>query len=539
MASEALLDDASFRRWVALGLDALGTSREEIDSLNVYPVPDGDTGTNMFLTFEHAAAALEGVESGDLAATSRALARGALLGARGNSGVILSQLLRGMSAEIAEDPGAGTEGADGATVTRAFARASLLADAAVERPVEGTILTVARAAAEGSRGADPHNLPEVVISATNAARAALERTPEQLEALRRAGVVDAGGRGLVVLLDAMTQTLTGKRPPHTVIRVEPEPCEGPIDENGYDGPAFEVMFMLESDDNAVQHLRSVLSELGDSLVVVGGDPLWNVHVHVDDAGAAVEAAIAAGRPSSIRITHLLRADALRASGRGGVVQPRALVVVAHGEGIRAVLEEGGATVVMARPRQRPSTAELLDGIHRSGAHEVVLLPSDKDTLQVAEAAAAEARDEGQRVSVIPSRSVVQSLAAVAVHDPGRPFPDDVVAMTRAAGATRYGAVTIAAREGMTSAGICRVGDVLGLAHGDIVEIGHDVAGVAAAVIDGLCTGGSELVTLVTGGECTTDELAAVKAHLRSTHPALDVVVYAGEQPYWPLIVGVE
>lgn len=296
--------------------------------------------------------------------------------------------------------------------------------------------------------------------------------------------------------------------------------------------------MLESDDQSVTRLRSSLAALGDSLVVVGGDPLYHVHVHVDDAGAAVEAAIAAGRPSGIRITHLASAGALRLSGHEELLE-RAVVVVAHGPGIGRLLEDGGSTVVVALPRQRPSTSELLEGIHRAGAREVVLLPSDKDTLQVAEAAAAEARDEGVRVAVIPSRSVVQSLAAVAVHDANRPFGDDVVAMTRAAGATRYGAVTIALREAMTSAGICHEGDVLGLANGDIVEIGSDVGEVAIRLLDLLCTGGSELVTLVEGSDCDESLRQAVGAHLRTTYRSLDVESHWGGQPFWPLIIGVE
>jgi hypothetical protein len=204
-----------------------------------------------------------------------------------------------------------------------------------------------------------------------------------------------------------------------------------------------------------------------------------------------------------------------------------------------VLADAGATVVTAQPRQRPSTSELLDGVRRSGANEVILLPSDKDTLAVAEAVAAQARTAGIRVSVIPSRSVVQSLAAVAVHEPHKLFGDDVVAMTRAAGATHYGAVTIAARDGMTSAGICRVGDVLGLVDGDIAVIGTDVAAVSNDVIDLLTGPTSELITLVEGSECTDAVRDQVSAHLASQHRMIDVVRYSGGQPYWPLIIGVE
>jgi dihydroxyacetone kinase-like predicted kinase len=307
---------------------------------------------------------------------------------------------------------------------------------------------------------------------------------------------------------------------------------------GYGGPAYEVMFLLDADDDAVPPLRLELASLGDSLVVVGGEGLWNLHVHVDDAGAAVEAAMRAGRPYRIRITYLEQAEQLRTTGRGELAV-RALVMVAHGPGIAALLESNGATIVPAEPARRPSTAEILDGIVRAAAREVVVLPSDRDTLQVAEAAAAEARDLGLRAAVIPTRSVVQSLAAAAVHEPGRRFDEDVVAMTRAAGATRYGAVTVAVKRAFTSAGVCEVGDVLAVADGDIVDIGSDLGDVSRRILDRLLSTGGDLVTVVTGLDCDDDLVDDLGRWLRKAHPGVEVLVYEGGQPLWPLIVGVE
>ena len=302
---------------------------------------------------------------------------------------------------------------------------------------------------------------------------------------------------------------------------------------GTASPAYEVMYLFTGDETAAERLRERLDRLGDSLVVTGGSPLWNVHVHVHDAGAAIEEAMELGHPHRIKVTYL--PDATPAV----LPQGRTPVVVAHGPGVATPLEEQGAVTVPARPRRRPSTAELLDGIQRAGRAEVVLLPSDSDTLAVAEAAAEQARGLGVRVAVIPTRSVVQSLAAVAVHDPAARFDDDVIAMTRAAGATRYAAVTIASREALTSAGPCRVGDVLGLLDGDIVEIGDDIASVAQAILDRMLSSGGELVTLVTGSEAPGDLPDQIEAWLGTGHPGTELVCVDGGQPLWPLIAGVE
>ena len=309
------LDAPVVRTWCRLSLAALGQAREEIDALNVYPVPDGDTGTNLYLTVESAneevdrlftAGAGAGAEPGapSLAEALRAMAHGALLGARGNSGVILAQLLRGIAAAFGSDP------ADASALCRALRRAADAGYEAVAKPVEGTVLTVAAAAADAAEraaGLDPRaGLAAIAQAAYEASRSALARTPLQLDVLGRAGVVDAGGRGLVTVLGALADAISGQSPMGPLAlsgsrAVEPIPSSTHTVEP--DGPAYEVVYLLDAEDAALPPLRAALAELGDSLVVVGGDGLWNVHVHVDDPGAAVEAGIAAGRPHRIRITH--------------------------------------------------------------------------------------------------------------------------------------------------------------------------------------------------------------------------------------------
>jgi DAK2 domain fusion protein YloV len=535
---------AGFLRWCDACVSALGTAREEIDALNVYPVPDGDTGTNLFLTFEAATAAAR-MSDGDLDATVRAFVDGALRGARGNSGVIMAQLLRAAVAPLV------SEGLDGTAVAAALTQAATAAYAAVGQPVEGTILTVARVAAEAAEGAvadaettangtsaDP-DLARVVTAAADAARVALAHTPEQLDTLRKAGVVDAGGRGLCVVFDATVRVLTGRWQPGTEPVLGRQHIPTPVVEGDLspDGPAYEVMYLLVAADDAIDALRARLAPLGDSLVVIGGEGLWNVHVHVDDVGAAIEAGIAAGRPHRVAVTHF--AEQAARAGRQPVRAGRGVVVMAAGPGLRRLFGEAGAQVVAGGVGHRCSTGEFLDAIQSCRAAEVIVLPNDGASIAVAEAAAQQARDDGVRVSVIPTRVQVQGLAAVAVHEPGRSFDDDVVAMTTAAGHARHGAVTVAARQAMTSAGPCEPGDVLGVVEGDFAVIGDSLSAVADDVVHRLLSGGGELLTLVTGDGAPSDLADRLERQISSERPEVDVVVYDGGQPRYPLLVAVE
>ncbi|MET7416847.1 DAK2 domain-containing protein [Streptomyces rubiginosohelvolus] len=569
------LDAVAVRRWCSLALEALGRERAEIDAINVYPIADGDTGTNLYLTLESASAAIEAVfaahETGATAPATadavRAMAHGALIGARGNSGTILAQLLRGMAGVLAD-------GGDAAHLRLALTSAADAARQAVAHPVEGTVLTVAAEAAEAARGEDP-DLRTVVTAAYGGARAALARTPEQLAVLGRAGVVDAGGRGLVAVLGALVETVTGQAPvrgPRTAsgnaaktpVTVDggsvvglpvggtpvegvtegdlpaSAPVEGPLDcpEDGGAGPAFEVIYLLEAGDEQVARLRTRLDALGDSLVVVGGDGLWHVHVHVDDAGAAVEAGVEAGRPYRIRITHFATESGHDVRVQAEPAQ-RAVVVVVPGDGLAGLCTEAGATTVIARPGEPPASGELVEAIRRAHAREVVLLPNDAALRHTAAAAAEQARTEGVRVALVPTRAAVQGIAALAVHEPDRGFDEDVVAMTAAAGATRYAELAVAERQSWTMAGICQAGDILGLIDGDVAVIGSDVPHTARTVLDRMLAAGGELVTLVLG-EDVPDALAdALEEHVREGHLAVDTVVYRGGHQRAPLLIGVE
>lgn len=556
------LDARAARRWAMATRAAFAAHRAEIDDANVFPVPDGDTGTNLYMTLDSALeAAREASPASDEAAESTlagdaaALARATLLAARGNSGVILSQLVRGLSeviAEVAKPGGVGGDGIDGPTLAVAVRRASDRAYAGVARPVEGTILTVAAAAAgaaeqSAATGAD---LYAVAHASLAAARVALSATTAQLPSLASAGVVDAGGIGYVLVLEALERVIAGEpasdpRPEHaalTSVASDPVPhaehAEDDHRQSGWGGPAYEVMYLLaDSADDAVSTLRERLDAIGDSVLVVGGEDLWNVHVHVDDVGAAIEAGIVAGRPHRIVVTHFGDLHRMRTMPPtpGGV----AVVACAAGEGLAGVFSAAGAVVAFQGPGLRVSAGQVLDAIRSAGSRCVLVLPNDTETQLAAEAAASAAGDEGIEVHVVRSRSAVQGIAALAVFEPSASVQDNLAAMSGAASATGYGAVTVAVKEAQTSAGWCRPGDVLGLVDGDVVAIGKDLAVIGADVVARLLAGGGELLTVISGAGAGPDLATVVAASAREGGRDVEVSLIDGGQSTYPLLLGVE
>ena len=565
----AVLDADAARLWGALTRAAFAARRTEIDDLNVFPVPDGDTGTNLYLTMDAALGDVrrEHTERGILGAASlvdeaRTLSRALLMSARGNSGVIVSQIVAGISAVIVEEQ---LTEVDGPALARAVTRGAELARASVAHPQEGTILSVADALAQAAREAADAGGDAVAVAAAGvtAAEEALARTPEQLPTLAQAGVVDAGGAGCLLMIEALHRALTGSWTedgslqrateelllPRTAWHSEPvHDGEGTVATRrradgddplgalpvGIDGPAFEVMFLLEeSDADRVARLTATLDGLGDSLLVVGGPELWNVHVHVDDVGAAIEAGLAAGRPHRIKVTHFATQVAAREP------QKFAVVACAAGPGMAATLEDAGALVVSSAPGARASAGQLLEAIRATGAASVVVLPNDKDTLMAAEVACRAAEEDGIVTAIVPARTAVQGLAALAVVDFERGLRENAIAMTGAAVSTRHGAVSIASREVLTWAGPVAVGDVLGIVSGDVALIGDDLADTANEVLDRLLSGGGELVTLVTGADADEALVDAVADHLARTHAEVEVVRLDGGQQVYPLLLGVE
>nr|WP_206040076.1 DAK2 domain-containing protein [Rhodococcus sp. HNM0563] len=543
------------RRWVELALATLDERCHEINTLNVFPVPDGDTGTNLLATLRAGADELGGPVDGALSvgAVAEALARGAFVGARGNSGVILAQGLRGVADSIA-----GLTAVDGRDFARALDRAATTVTDALSTPAEGTVVTVLRAAADGAGRAviDTKSLRGAVGAAADAAATALEVTPEQLEVLAAAGVVDAGGLGLLILLDCLVEIVSGRRPDrHLRLTSSPVADTGGPDipdrdaaERDGETQDYEVMYIVDGSDRArIAVLRARLDELGDSVAIVGdGSAGWSVHVHCCDAGAAIEAGVAAGRLRRISITcFTLQADRLGQCAPSAPSAPssprstsgRAVLAIASGDGAEGLFDAEGATVLSAETAVDPRL--LLDAIRSLPSSDVLVLPNGWVSEQDVVAVGAQARDGRREVMFLPCSSMVQGLASLAVHDARRATVDDAFAMSEAAAATRWGSLRYATERALTWVGTCQPGDSLGLAGRDVVVIEHDLVAAGVSLLDKILAAGGELVTMLVGDGAPDGLAEQLTRHLDDRHPELEVVVYQGGQRSDLLQLGVE
>lgn len=563
------MDGRVLTSWARTAVAGLEARCEEINSLNVFPIPDADTGTNLLFTMR---AALEAIDKyagndghqTDVRQVAIALARGAVAGARGNSGVILSQVLRG----VAEAAVTGV--VDTRTVRTGLLMATNLVTDAVSYLVEGTIVTVLRCAADAAAEfPDDAPVADTARSAADAAAAALARTPGQLDALGTAGVVDAGGLGLVVILDAFVAAVTGERPVRAPIALR-VPCRLPSPDSGTESSDvelpdagddlahrghhsacesshqdFEVMYLVADTDEArMAELRNALDELGDSTVIVGdGDGGWSVHVHCADAGAAVEAGLDAGRLHRIRVSSFL----VDAREQGSLLPPvrtrpdqddRGIVAVVAGDGAADLFSGEGATVLRcdAAPVTR---AQLLGTIRQLGRREVLVLPNGALSAQELVAVSAAARDSRHEVLLLATSSMVQGLASLAVHDPEREAVDDAFAMSEAAAATRWGSLRIARERALTYVGTCEPGDGIGLMGHEVIVIEPDAVAAGKRLVDVVLGAGGELVTLLMGAEAPAGLDTELADHISQRHPGVEVMVYHGGQPGDLLQLGVE
>jgi len=534
--------------------DALAAHRESINRLNVYPVPDGDTGTNMALTLssvvEEVAAAAP-----DMAATCAAVAHGSLMGARGNSGVILCQILRGLAGVFKE-----SDTIDATSVADALDAAATAAYGAVGRPVEGTILTVVRVAAESGRAA--HDSGADLLGVLEAARAgggeALAETPEMLPVLKEAGVVDAGGTGLLLLLDVALHHVDGRPVPGP----ESDPAGASPEflqafeaahggEGGVAGLRYEVMYFLEAADESIPGFKDVWATLGDSIVVVGGDGLWNCHIHTDDIGPAVEAGIDAGKPRGIRVTDLLDElsemeeerwvrEAVPMAPEPSIVHepvPCAVVAVSVGDGVRRIFQSLGVQVVVTGGQtMNPSTAQLLEAVEAAPAPQVVILPNNKNIIPVAEQVDAMT---SKSVRVVPTRGVAEGFASLLAYDPGADAVGNAESMASAASHVVAGEITRAVRDSATDRGPIREGDWLGIARDGILAVDDDLSGAATTLLDQLVGPEHEIVTIIEGEGASQAITRHLEVWLHDNRSGCEVEIHHGGQPLYPYLFGIE
>jgi DAK2 domain fusion protein YloV len=530
---------ASFR-------DALRAHQERINRLNVYPVPDGDTGTNMALTLEAVVRQLADQKAADMAGVAEAISYGSLMGARGNSGVILSQILRGL-AEAVRD----TDGIDGDVLRDGLTRAADGAYQAVQNPVEGTILTVSRAAADAATALPVGaGLVPVLEAARHGARDALANTPELLPVLKAAGVVDAGGTGLVLLFDALLHVVDGRPlpPGGDPWTAAPDCGAVPRQTDEAAGLRYEVMYLLEAPDESIAPFREVWAGLGDSIVVVGGGGLWNCHIHTDDIGAAIEAGVEAGRPRQIRVSDLWEQveeerwvrDAVRQPGPEPDEQPVrcAVVAVCTGEGIRRIFWSLGVHhVVSGGQSMNPSTADLLAAIDAAPGEQVVLLPNNNNIVPVAYQAAAQA---AKPVRVIETRGIQEGFAALLEYDPEGDADSNVDLMSASAAGVVAGEVTRAVRPSVCDVGPIAEGDYLGLSRRGIEVVAPGLADAGTGLLERLLGSGRyEIVTIIAGEGAGAADTRRITEWIAEQHPGVGVEVHQGGQPLYPYLFSIE
>ncbi|NBR66843.1 MAG: DAK2 domain-containing protein [Actinobacteria bacterium] len=548
------------RRTVVTFRDAMRAHAPGINRLNVYPVPDGDTGTNMARTLDAVVAELDTANEG-MESTCKAISHGSLMGARGNSGVILSQILRGFVGTIND---ARESKVNATHVAEALKRASGAAYEAVLKPIEGTILTVVRESADAAAVAVSNGatLSATLRAARDAGRDALARTPEMLPVLKDAGVVDAGGAGFLLLLDSAIHVVDGEPMP------EPDESAGPSAEqleavalrHHDDGTTdvselrYEVMFFLDLEDAKSADFKRAWGAIGDSIVVVGGDGLWNCHIHTNDIGAAIEAPIAlGGRPRQIRVTDLFEEvaeeHAAREATLGGAATHRppasslppvtcAVVAVASGDGLAELFGQLGVHgVVSGGQTLNPSTAELLAAVEHMNAGQVIILPNNKNIIPVAQQV-----DElsSKEVRVVPTTSMPEALAALVTYDPEASAETNARNMSAAAASMTTGEVTQAVRDTATDAGAVTTGDWIGIVRGDgIVAVAGSAVGASTQLLDHIIDDAGELLTIVTGADATPSETDQIVAWLGDNRPDVAVEVHRGGQPLYPYLFGIE
>ena len=560
MSELDVLGADEIRRTVVTFRDAMRAHAPGINRLNVYPVPDGDTGTNMARTLDAVVAELDTANEG-MESTCKAISHGSLMGARGNSGVILSQILRGFVGTIND---ARESKVNATRVAEALKRASGAAYEAVLKPIEGTILTVVRESADAAAVAVSNGatLSATLRAARDAGRDALARTPEMLPVLKDAGVVDAGGAGFLLLLDSAIHVVDGEPMP------EPDESAGPTAEqleavalrHHDDGTTdvselrYEVMFFLDLEDAKSADFKRAWGAIGDSIVVVGGDGLWNCHIHTNDIGAAIEAPIAlGGRPRQIRVTDLFEEvaeeHAAREATLGGAASHRppasslppvtcAVVAVASGDGLAELFGQLGVHgVVSGGQTLNPSTAELLAAVEHMNAGQVILLPNNKNIIPVAQQV-----DElsSKEVRVVPTTSMPEALAALVTYDPEASAETNARNMAAAAASMTTGEVTQAVRDTATDAGAVTTGDWIGIVRGDgIVAVAGSAVGASTQLLDHIIDDAGELLTIVTGADATPSETDQIVAWLGDNRPDVAVEVHRGGQPLYPYLFGIE
>jgi len=539
------VDGQLFKRALLGSLNWLAANHEEVNRLNVFPVPDGDTGTNMLLTLQSAVEDVKESNAAEVSKIAKLASHGSLMGARGNSGVILSQIFRGFARAV-EGKGSLTP----AELATAFEEAANAAYRAVNKPTEGTILTVAREAgrAAATAASSPEaSVPRVIAAAAAGARAAVLKTPSQLQILRDAGVVDAGGYGLQLILEGMLKSMEESEPAPSSIAETRRPAS-PASQVSLDLPeggwGYCTEFLIEGDNLDTELIRGQIESLGNSVLVVGEPELVKVHVHTDDPTSVINLAGGYGKLLKLNVGDMSTqhrriletagaasgARPARANGVGlvAVVAGRGLVEIFKGLGVDAIIE-GGQTM-------NPSTKDMLTAIESVPYDEVLLLPNNGNVIAAAKQVVGLTK---KKLHVVETHSVPQGVSAVVAFRPERPGDENLRAMKAEAERVQTIEVTHAVRDTRSNGVRVKKGDVIGLINDRLEFAGDDYPEVVKKALGKLGPDAYELVTVYRGEQASDDELARLESEIRTNYPGLEVEVQQGDQQHYPFILSVE
>ena len=522
---------------------------EYVNSLNVFPVPDGDTGTNMSMTFRAAVKEIEGMDSKNIGEVSKKLAKGALMGARGNSGVILSQILRGISKGLE-----GKEEADASEFANALLEGSKSAYKAVMRPTEGTILTIVRTAGEVAVALKEDNITELMREVCRESKIMLDKTPEMLPALKKAKVVDSGGMGLLIILQGMQEALenglkvtTGTPQAVKSSAAKAQRSETMSEEDIKFGYCTE--FIILGDSNHAEEFKSKVINKGDSLVVVGYEDVIKVHIHTNNPGKVLEEAVKFGELSKIKIDNMREehremlegmyeeAAETEESVAAGEFKKYAFISVAMGEGMKNIFKDLGVDyVIEGGQTMNPSTQDMLEAIEKLNAEHIFILPNNKNIIMAANQAA-EISDKDIRV--IPTKTIPQGITCITMFNPEADVEENTEELKEAMEMVKTTSVTYAVRDTEVDGKEIKEGNILGLVEGKIKEVGEDPYKVAEDLIDSLVDEDSELITIFYGKDCEEEKVDALIEKLEGKYEDLDVQCYKSEQPLYYFIMSVE
>ncbi|MBE6048783.1 MAG: DAK2 domain-containing protein [Clostridium sp.] len=542
------INGRDFYNMVVNASNRLSEESDFVNSLNVFPVPDGDTGTNMSMTFKAAVKEIENIDSMSIGEVSKILAKGALMGARGNSGVILSQILRGLSKGLA-----GIDEADAGQVIAAFKQGSDAAYKAVMRPTEGTILSVIRAASEAGMESDKTNIVELLEEITAAAKVMLDKTPELLPALKKAKVVDSGGMGLYIILQGMTAALkegiSAKISDAKIASSNNVGAKSTVEADIKFGYCTE--FIILGDASKAHDFQNEIESLGDSMIVVGYEDVIKVHIHTNDPGLVLSKAVKIGELSKIKIDNmreehrelLLSKEEIEEGSKeteeavSTEKKEFAFITVAMGDGITKIFKELGADcVIEGGQTMNPSTQDMLECINKLNAEHIFILPNNKNIIMAANQAAEITEKD---VRVIATKSIQQGVTCLTMFNGDADVDSNEEELKEIMQSVKSGSITYAVRDTEIDGLEIKEGNILGLQENKIVEVGTEKFEVAEKVLDKMIDEDSELITLFYGKDVSEEEVNEFVSKLEDKYEDMDIQCYEGNQPLYYFLMSVE